>query len=222
MVERSSLYGSLSLFFALSGMLLEYATDCHKWGEDDEAYTGMALATKMFDKHENMVHGDRNGMLSHQQTLPRFWEAEMAICARAGEKDKTLACFDKVVHNDFKSGSRSVWTQLAQLHNSNGEMHVARRGGPLSNKCLPPRRTLLSRDTKQSCRTARHTVRHAGKHQMLNLIVAPSISLSTCLLWTCFSEEGLEGSQGRRVFKLDVLHLHTVFKMMLLVIYLNV
>lgn len=102
-------------------MLLEYATDCHKWGEDDEAYTGMALATKMFDKRENMVHGDRNGMLSHQQTLPRFWEAEMAICARAGEKDKTLACFDKVVHNDFKSGSRSVWTQLAQLHNSNGE-----------------------------------------------------------------------------------------------------
>jgi hypothetical protein len=128
-------------------MLLEYATDCHKWGGDDEAYTAMALATKMFDKHENMVHGDRNGMLSHQQTLPRFWEAEMAICARAGEKDKTLACFDKVVHNDFKSGSRSVWTQLAQLQNSNGEMHVARRRGPLSNKCLPPRRTLLSRDT---------------------------------------------------------------------------
>jgi hypothetical protein len=105
-------FTDLSLFFALSGMLLEYAT---------EAYTGMALATKMFDKHENMVHGDRNGMLSHQQTLPRFSEAEMAICARAGEKDKTLACFDKVVHNDFKSGSRSVWTQLAQLHNSNGE-----------------------------------------------------------------------------------------------------
>eukprot|EP00544_Gedaniella_sp_CCMP2646_P011129 CAMPEP_0202487466 /NCGR_PEP_ID=MMETSP1361-20130828/5764_1 /ASSEMBLY_ACC=CAM_ASM_000849 /TAXON_ID=210615 /ORGANISM="Staurosira complex sp., Strain CCMP2646" /LENGTH=122 /DNA_ID=CAMNT_0049116839 /DNA_START=192 /DNA_END=560 /DNA_ORIENTATION=+ len=100
-------FTDLSLF-ALSGMLLEYATDCHMWGEDDEAYTAMTLATKMFDEHENVVHGDRNGMLSHQQTLSRFWEADIAICARAGEREKTLACFDKVAYNDSKSGSRSV------------------------------------------------------------------------------------------------------------------
>lgn len=49
-------FTDLSLI-ALWGMLLEYATDCHKWGENDEAYKAMALATKMFGKHENMVLG---------------------------------------------------------------------------------------------------------------------------------------------------------------------